>query len=161
MPTNMTGARDEIMTMFQIGMAAAVTAAIISSIPTIVWDNTTTAGSVIPVDTDKSSIPPIPLSESWIRISMKHATGGQSSLTSGRQGTRYTRGGILAAQCFTPVGDGSKAADTLVQLVLDIFEGIATPSGVWFRHGHPQEIGQDDSWYQVNAILEFTYDQIK
>jgi len=43
----------------------------------------------------------------------------------------------------------------------DAYQGIRTPGGVWFRNATTREIGNDRAWYNVNAVIQFQYDEVK
>lgn len=98
----------------------------------------------------------------WVRLMVKHTTGGQATV-GGRPGQkRFRRFGILTVQVFTPFGQGLTLSDTLVNVVLGIFEGQqASLDGAFFYNCRPQEIGQSDDWHQTNVVVEFQWDQIR
>jgi hypothetical protein len=68
---------------------------------------------------------------------------------------------LLAVQIFTPSGEGLSEAYNLGKILMDAFEGYATPSQVWFRNARTNEVGPSDSWYQTNFLVDFTYDEMK
>ena len=98
----------------------------------------------------------------WARITLRHSGGGQGSL-SGALGTkRWDRNGVLIVQVFVPNGEGLSQAYSLAKIVLDAYEGVSSPlRGVWFRNARINEVGPDGEWFQVNALIDFTYDEIK
>lgn len=96
----------------------------------------------------------------WARVSISHSPGSQT-LGDDTTGRRYERYGLLLVQVFVPTGEGLPRALNLAKIITDAFEGATTPSGVWFRNVRVNEVGPDGSWYQVNVIAEFTYDEIK
>jgi hypothetical protein len=99
--------------------------------------------------------------EPWAVVTLQHSAGFQSTL-SGAQGARtFTRLGFLTTQVFVPVGKGLQESYELAKVVSDAFEGTATPGGVWFRNVRLNEVGRDGEFYQLNVIVEFSYDEVK
>lgn len=97
----------------------------------------------------------------WITVTMQHSSGFQSTL-SGAQGARtFSRLGLLTFQIFTPVGRGLQESYDLAKVVVDAFEGTATPGGVWFRNVRLNEVGRDGEFFQLNVVVEFRYDEVK
>jgi hypothetical protein len=103
---------------------------------------------------------PPPASAAWWLPAMQHIGGGQASLSCEAGVRRWRRTGLLTVQCFVPLGNGSlQEATRMACAVRDAIQGTATPGGVWFRNATTKEIGPDASWYQVNALATFTYDE--
>lgn len=99
----------------------------------------------------------IPENRSWVRPTVRHATGGQASL-SGEDGTRrWKRAGTFIIQVFTLVGGGASESDALAGSLERYFEGIRS-SPVWYRNIRAIEVGKDGSYVQVNFMAEFEYD---
>lgn len=103
----------------------------------------------------------IPTSETpWARATIKHATGGQSSL-SGSSGTkRFTETGTVFVQVFTPVGDGSTACYQLATLVRDGYRDARDPQ-VWFKNVLLNEVGISGAFRQINVQATFSYDEVR
>lgn len=103
-----------------------------------------------------------PTTGAWVRINIKHLSGGQSSLA-GAVGTRmFTHGGFITVQIFTVFGEGQTQADALTVIVKRAFEGVTTsPGRVMFRNVRVNEVGQDGQWFQTNVIADFEYDEVK
>ncbi len=97
----------------------------------------------------------------WARPSLQHGPGGQVALTGALGTNRFDRTGILTVQIFIPNGQGLSQGYILGKVVADAFEGKATASQVWFRNYRITEIGPSDEWFQLNATVEFSYDEIK
>lgn len=139
MSLTLTQARDEIMAVFKTA-----------------WDTTgyqvfyTDQGGPGPSNRDP-----------WARALVQHNTGFEATLRGAEQTRRYRRLGLITVQLFTPAGDSLSSADTLGKLILDAFEGKATPGGVWFRNARYNEVGPDGDFYQCNVLVEFEYDEIK
>ncbi len=96
------------------------------------------------------------------KVTVRYGKGGQVSLANGAGNKRFERNGILTVQIFIPNGQGLSQGYTLGKTVTDAFEGKSTsPGNVWFRNVHLKPIGPDGEWYQLNAIVEFLYDEVK
>jgi len=96
----------------------------------------------------------------WARIDLKHSDEEQATL-SGLTGTRrFRRDGGIAVQIFTRSGEGLSSGHALAKIVQDAFEGVSS-DGIWFRNVRVNEIGPDGDWYQINVLIDFTYDEIK
>lgn len=96
----------------------------------------------------------------WVRIQLRHNTGGQETLGPPEQ-QKFEREGVITVQVFTPLGDGRLKSDRLSQNALRAFEGKVAKKGtdeVWFRRVRMTEVGRSDAWYQVNVTAEFEYD---
>ena len=100
----------------------------------------------------------------WARVVLQHTAGDQYSL--GPPGNRlFEHEGLVVVQIYVPVGRGLATARSLCMIAKNAFEGTSTPSGVWFRNCHFQEIGQDaenpetKAWDQTNVICQFVYDE--
>ena len=100
----------------------------------------------------------------WARVVLQHVTGEQYSL--GIPGSRlWEHVGLLAIQIYVPVGRGLATAHQLAMIAKNAFEGRSSPSGVWFRNCHFQEVGSDaenpevKAWDQTNVLVQFCYDE--
>lgn len=100
----------------------------------------------------------------WARVVLQHTAGGQYSL--GVPGSRlWEHEGLLVIQIFVPIGRGLATARQLAMIAKNAFEGVSSPSGVWFRNCHFQEVGQDaenpemKAWDQTNVLVQFIYDE--
>ena len=101
----------------------------------------------------------IPTSGPWARITVKHGTGGQASLSDENGQRRWNRNGTLFIQIFTEVGNGDVTALGLVQSVMDAYQ--SAKGTVWYRNIRFQEIGTDGSFEQTNVLVDFQYDDIQ
>lgn len=109
--------------------------------------------------TDNSFIPP--QDSPWARFAVLHATGGQRSLTGLGNKKKWGREGTLWVQIFVPIGSGLSTAYQLAKIVTDAYEGVSTPSCVWFRNARINEVGATGGYEQLNVRVDFTYDEIK
>lgn len=103
-----------------------------------------------------------PDSDPWIRFSVRHdgsaleAIGGT---TGGGGFNKYQRTGRAVLQVFTALNKGAAEADTIVDEIRDIFEGVALGGNtIRFTNVVAREIGPDGQWYQVNVEAAFQYD---
>lgn len=98
----------------------------------------------------------IPTSGAWARVTLRHATGGQSSLAGASGAKLYTQTGTIFAQVFAPLGDGQKSSLWLAQ---DVVNGYRSAKGaVWYRNQRLKEIGASGAFDQTNVLVDFTYD---
>ncbi len=100
--------------------------------------------------------------DTWARVTLNHVTGNQASLAGEDGVRRWNRTGFISVQCFAPLARGSvQAATKLACVVRDALQGKKTASCVWFRNPRINEVGEDKDWYQVNAIIDFDYDELR
>lgn len=93
-------------------------------------------------------------------VFIRHAGGGGHTLgTPGNR--RFTRQGTIFVQVHVPRGRGFALADQLSKIAADAYEGQASPGGVWFRDVRVNEVPGQAGWYQVNVLVEFSYDEQK
>jgi hypothetical protein len=143
MPTTVQNARDEIYALIQAAWVASGTSAF------LVFD-------------DMKGLTP-DNQNPWARASVRHTSGGEISISGGVGKRRYNRTGTLYVNLFAQPGDGLRALDPLVKIVLDAYEGKTTPSGVWFTKAQVRELGllPSPGYYQLNVLVNFSYDEIK
>lgn len=109
----------------------------------------------------ESNNPP-PSDKSWFRWTFQHTDGGQGSLANHNGKRRWRRSGLIIVQCFGLLDNGGKTfAQRMAEAVRDAYQGADTPSGVWFRRATTGEVGIDGPHYQVNATIEFNYDEVR
>lgn len=97
----------------------------------------------------------------WARATIRHATGGQSSLTGGLGVRKWKRAGTLWVQVFTPQGAGNGLGYSIAQEVLDAYEGTATENCVWFRNARINEQPPSGAYLQQNVLVDFEYTELK
>ncbi len=119
------------------------------------WGST----SLFAFDNEKL-VPPKP-SDDWVRVTVRHAGGGQESL--GDVGNRkFTRQGSVFVQCFVPLNEGRAGADLLVIAARNIFEGkTLLPESIRFTGSDVREIGESEGYYQMNMEAFFNYTETK
>ena len=150
MSVTTTVARDEIYGLFKTAWDGDVA----SSSVLVLYENVP-GEPPDAVNTATGKLPP------YARVSVRHFTGGQSTLSGGLGRRTFSRNGAVTVQIFTPIGDGLALSDTLVPIARNAYEGVDTASGVWFRNVRHVEVGPTGAWYQVNVIADFTYDEIR
>lgn len=98
----------------------------------------------------------------WLRASLQHVVGRQSSLAGVDGVRRWNRAGFISVQCFAPLARGSvQKATQLACVVRDALQGKQTASCVWFRNPRINEVGEDKDWFNVNATIDFDYDELR
>lgn len=117
------------------------------------------ANGIASVYPDLPGNPPESMDASWARLSLQNQDGNQGTL-SGDAGTRrWDMVGFLTIQIFTPFGAGGVGAYELAQELLAAYRG--DKGAVWYTNPRVREIGQDGSFFNVNFIINFQYDQIQ
>lgn len=115
------------------------------------WEGKTVNSSDEPTDKD-----------TWLRGSIRHGPQNQASLAGEDGVRRWNRTGFISVQCFAPLASGSvKRATELACVVRDALQGKQTASCVWFRRPSINEIGEDRAWFNVNATIDFDYDELR
>lgn len=95
----------------------------------------------------------------WARVTVRHATGRQSSFGNATARRKFTQTGTLWVQVFAPVGDGLVTAYALAQTVVNAYR---TAHGtVWYRNARMQEVGSSGAFEQINVLTDFTYDDVR
>lgn len=96
----------------------------------------------------------------WARVTVRHGTGGQSSLGD-QTGTRKWRiAGTLYISVFSPVGDGNTQGYNAAEEVADAYR-VAKNGCVWYRNHRIREIGDDSAETHTQFTCEFEYDRYK
>lgn len=97
-----------------------------------------------------------------IKAFIRHADGGNESLTNFEGKHKYASDAILIIQCFGPVarGDGLEVAVNVATICRNAFQGYSTPSCVWFRRCRIQEEDPSGNWDQCNMYGTLTYDEV-
>lgn len=140
---SITQARDDILTRFRTEWLAD---GISAGVPLVFED--------FDVDLSASTAP-------WARVTVRHATGRQASLSNEAGKRTFRREGTVFVQIFTPFGDGLSLSDSLANIAARAFEGKETPFHVWFRNVRLNEIGRDGHWYNVNVLADYEYDELR
>lgn len=108
--------------------------------------------------TDVQGSPPT-TETTWARVTLRHTTGAQTSLTGGLGLKRYTNKGFVWVQIFSPIGDGSVAGYAASQVVVNAFRDADT--AVLFRNVHMSEVGNDGAFERFDVKAQFEYDEVR
>lgn len=143
-----SSARDEIFGLFKTAWDAGTPAVNGGLVPVVFWEGV-----------DPGTPPPV--DAPWARVTCLHSTARQTTF-GGTGSRRFRRFGIVTAQIFSPLslGSGLTLAEKLAIIARGAYEGKSTPSGIWFLNTRIREIGVDSSWFQMNVMSEFQYDEI-
>jgi len=95
----------------------------------------------------------------WGRLTLRHAEGGQGSLTGGLGTVRYDATGTLWLQLFAPKGDGYTAGYQAAQHFLNALRKYR--GSIWFRNMRVMERGEDGAFERVDVLTEFEYSDIQ
>jgi hypothetical protein len=111
---------------------------------------------------DNENFTPTGHATKFVRLSVRHDRGGQETL-GGVGNRKFLRGGSVIIQCFAPLAEGGrKVAGTLATTAQNIFEAkTLSPESIMFTDAVIREIGPDESFYQVNVEIFFSYEQTK
>lgn len=127
----------------------------------IAWDTTGHAVDYENVTPADGVVFPPTTADPWARVVIRHGPAVQSSLSGAFTTQRYTRVGVFIVQIFVTVGQGLSDGRSLAKIVTDAYEGVASPRQVWFRNVRANEIGSDGDWFQINVLVDFTYDEVR
>jgi hypothetical protein len=143
-------ARNEVFALFRTAWNSRAGGVVGGSVPTVIWQG------------DEIAAPPTE-KYAYATISVLHAAGGQSSLSNAVGSNLWTNTGVVITQCFAPIGSGKSllVASGLARIAVDTFRSSSTPGGVWFTKSHLAEVGPSRGWYQVNAVANFSYDDVR
>ena len=142
---------DEINTMF-LNAWNANSNAIAGYIPEIRWEGN-----------EREPIPDNKLF--WCRASIKSVLEQQASLANsvGIPGQRiFTAHGLVIVQLFCPknVLNSLPVGRQLAGVAQNAFRGKASPGGVWFLNVTVKDFPQEENWYRLNVVAQYSYDEI-
>lgn len=103
-----------------------------------------------------------PADSPHIKAFIRHADGGNASLSNENGKQRFFNDAIMIIQCFGPMsrGDGLEVAIKIATICKRAFEGYATEGNVWFRRCRVQEEDPSGNWDQCNMFCTLTYDEV-
>jgi len=96
----------------------------------------------------------------FVEFMIRHA-GGQQDTLGGIGHRSFIRVGTAVARVFTPTGKGLSSAYDLAKSIVDAYEGVHSPNGVWFRNVRIQEMGTDGNFFELQVLIEFEYNETK
>lgn len=145
-----TEARDELFAMLKAAWDLSAGLAIGGDTPLVLWQG-------------QENEPRPPADQPYARATVLHSDRNQASLAGADSLRRYDNTGVVIVQCFGPLtgGKGMTTAEALALIAKNAYEGKSSPGGIWFRRCRTNEIGPSDGWYQINAVAEFTYDEVR
>lgn len=98
--------------------------------------------------------------QEWVRLTLRQTVANQGTM--GKPGSRrFMRQGLAIVQLFVPDNQGTQLLSQRVQGVLDAFEGVTLPGGVWFGQVVTQERGTEGKWLAANVEASFNYEERK
>lgn len=140
-------ARDELFAQYQTILAS--TPAIIGESLKTVYQGVESGGKV-------------PTNKFWARVSQQTVIEGQATLRGTDLTRRYRSEGLIFVQLFGAkdlIEDYAKLTK-LGALIKTAFRGKQTNGCIWFRNTRIQELPNEDAWYRLNVVSEYTYDEI-
>jgi hypothetical protein len=149
MAANYTTAIDEILGLFKAAWDAGAGTFNGGTVPEVRYDGIGEAG---PPDGEAP----------WAKVTIRHGSSPQGSLSSGAGLVRYENGGTITVQVRYPLKSGglNDNAKGLAEVARAAFRGKATASQVWFRNARINEVGAVDAYYLINVNVEFLYDEL-
>lgn len=90
----------------------------------------------------------------WLRPTLRHGNGGQSTLGSE---PLYEMEGFLIIDVFSPEGLGRTELYNASKTIYDLYRGVSTNSGVWFKNHTIQEQPTDGRFARLTIYIEFQY----
>jgi hypothetical protein len=144
-------AQSELLKMFNDAWVASAGLVMGGSVPVVYWPG------------EETKSPPA-VEFAFAKVSLQHVTGRQATLSNANGVTRFRRTGLLIIQCFVPLSspDPVGTVTSLGRVALSPFEGKSSPNGIWFRNCRLTEVGPtSDGRYQLNIVVEFTYDELR
>lgn len=128
------------------------------------WDSGSKniAGEIPKIYWDGVNVPKSPDPSSYFAIAeIKHNPASNHMLAvDGVSRSRVEFFGVVTVAIRAPVkkGNAAQKAVQLGRLVLTAFTGRVSSNRVWFRNPAVIEAGVSDHWFQVNVVIDFTYD---
>jgi len=105
-----------------------------------------------------------PKEKHWCRISTQLVTEEQDTLSTcvadiGRR--RYTAAGLVFVQMFAPAtSEGTTKNDLLAHVAKLAFRGKTADGGIWFRNARVNELKPEESFFRLNVVAEFEFNEI-
>ena len=97
----------------------------------------------------------------WLRATIRHGDGFQSSLTGPLEAKkRHTQEGVVIIQIFAESGDGGKAAYDAAQIVSTALKK-SRDIPVWFRRVRINNVDSKGPYDQINVLADFSYDDVR
>jgi len=150
MPTTYRQAVDDIFTLFAAKWNAETTA-IVGYIPVVQYQNIEAPGK-------------IPTDKYWCRVSQKGIDEQQSSLSNSviAPGNRnYSPIGLVFVQLFAPrsAHNAMLTLRALAEVARSAYRGKRSPNDVVFNRTRIVELDPDETFFSINVISEYEYDE--
>lgn len=146
MITSYFDARNEIFAQYNLAKVEIL--ALLGYQPVVVYQGVESTG-VMPTD------------KIWLRLSQQTVIEEQSALAGNDLKRRYTSDGLIYAQIFIPKLTGVYTNGVkIAEYIKKAFRGKQTSSAMWFRNVRIQELAPEESWFRLNVVSEYQYDQI-
>jgi len=96
-------------------------------------------------------------SKAWARLTVRHASGRAAALGN----RRFRRTGTVHVQIFVPFKDGSAytVAQRLARVAQKAYEGERA-GAVTFNSVATPERGVEGSWYRIDCLASFSWDEV-
>lgn len=106
---------------------------------------------------------PPPVGEPYIRFTMTPVDARQASLTGPNRAKVWDNAGIISVQCFGPDEDanGYEVAEYVAIMAKRVFQGNASPNGIWFNNCRANRVGPSGGWYQFNTLIEYQFNEVR
>lgn len=103
----------------------------------------------------------LPVDQIWVRASYTNSSAGQSTMSEQGHAKRWDRNGTLYVQFFSPIKDPSalRTAKELAILAQRAYEAAGSQCGMIFRDVRIDPVGPSESWFQMNLVARFEYEE--
>lgn len=96
----------------------------------------------------------------YLRVKVNHVLGQQETL--GGAGARmFSRSGFVSFIVNIPANTPLHIAYFFAKQIMDVYEGNASPNGVWFRNVRINELGENRAHWQLQVLVDFEYEEVK
>lgn len=106
----------------------------------------------------RATTQPPPVGEAYVRFTITPVDARQASLGATKI---WDNAGIISVQCFGPDEDanGYEISNYVAIMAKRVFQGNASPNGIWFRNCRANRIGPSGGWYQFNTLIEYQFNE--
>ena len=111
----------------------------------------TTNFTAYPIKYENVSFKP-PNNTPWIACHIKR----NSLPTPEINQTNYEVSGLLIIQVFTPLDSGTVESNSIVNTLATLYSNQSIIN-TWFKDAEIIDVGESDTWYQVNLSIPFIY----
>lgn len=143
-------ARDEVCQMFNDAWQLVNWAPIGGVMPQIIW-------------TGRIADEPPPVDAPYVRFTMTPVDARQASLSGETSAKKWDNAGIISVQSFGPQAwaNGYDVAEYVAIMAKRVFQGKATPNGMWFRNCRTNRIEPSGGWHQFNTLIEYQFNELR